>query len=54
MNNINKIRLNVGCAPTAPNSAQWFLNDHNTKVFAFEPDIRSYKILLNGFHTNQY
>ena len=54
MKDINKIRFDVGCAATAPNSAQWILDDPNTKVFAFEPDIRSYNILLNGFHTNQY
>ena len=54
MNNTNKIRFDVGCAATAPNSAQWILKDDNTKVFAFEPDIRSYGILLNGSSTNQY
>ena len=54
MNGINKIRFDVGCAATAPNSVQWILNDSNINVFAFEPDIRSYNILLNGLNTNQY
>ena len=54
MNNMNKIISDVGCAATAPNSAQWIFKCSNTKLIAFQHDFRSYNILLNGSSTNQY
>ena len=49
-----KIRIDVGCAATAPNSALWILADPKIEVFAFEPDTRSADILRKGKTTNQY
>ena len=48
------IRFDVGCAATAPNSALWILQDPEVEVLAFEPDLRSFKILKSGKSTNQY
>jgi FkbM family methyltransferase len=49
-----KIRIDVGCAATAPNSALWILSDPDVEVLAFEPDLRNFKILNSGKSTNQY
>ena len=38
----------------APNSALWILADPKVEVVAFEPDLRSVKILRKGKITNQY
>ena len=54
MNTKRSIRFDVGCAATAPNSALWILNNPNIEVFAFEPDNRSFNILIKGSKTNQY
>lgn len=54
MKKIKKIRIDVGCAATAPNSALWILTDPKIEIFAFEPDSRSANILRKGKITNQY
>lgn len=54
MSKMKNIRLDVGCAATAPNSALWILADPKIEVVAFEPDMRSVNILRKGKITNQY
>lgn len=54
MSKMKNIRVDVGCAATAPNSALWILADPKVEVVAFEPDLRSVKILRKGKITNQY
>ena len=54
MSKKKKIRIDVGCAATAPNSALWILADPEIQIFAFEPDLRSVNILKEGKVTNQY
>ena len=54
MNKYKQIRIDVGCAATAPNSALWILDNPKVEVHAFEPDLRSFRILKYGKSTNQY
>jgi hypothetical protein len=54
MNISKNLRIDVGCAATAPNSALWIRNYNNIKILAFEPDFRSFNILKFGGKTNQY
>ena len=48
------MRIDVGTAATAPNSAFWLLKYEDTGVIGFEPNKDNYKILLYGTKTNQY
>ena len=54
MNIIENLRIDVGCAATAPNSALWIKNYDKIRVLAFEPDFRNFNILKYGGKTNQY
>jgi hypothetical protein len=47
MNNIKKVKIDIGLSYSAPHSNLWLNNDDNLIVFGFEPDIDSVNCILS-------
>lgn len=52
--NIKRLRIDVGTAATAPNSAFWLSKYDDVGIIGFEPSPKNFKILTTGYKTNQY
>ena len=51
---VKRIRIDVGTAGTAPNSALWIDKYKDIGVLGFEPEKRNFNTLIQGIETNQY
>ena len=52
--NCNKLKIDIGTGPTAPNAAFWINSCKNTAVLLFEADHKNYKNLITGKDTDFY
>lgn len=51
---INRLRIDVGTAATAPNTAFWLSKYKYIGILGFEPSPENFQILKKGLKTNQY